>query len=54
MADLPKDSSLGVSIDIFLRLIHSKHMQTYMPFAEDQHALKDVERFWNRSVHELD
>ena len=52
MADFSKDSSLGISMDILKTNALKTH--TDPRTVRDRPTLKDVERFRNRSVRELD
>ena len=52
MADFPKDSSLGISMDIFK--INTLKAHTEPDTVRGRPTLKDVKRFRNRSVRELD
>ena len=52
MADFPKDSSLGVSMDILKTYTLETHTDPHT--VRGTPTLKDVERFRNRSVRELD
>ena len=51
-ADFPKDSSLGISMDILKTNTVKKHTDPHT--VRGRPALKDVERFRNRTVRELD
>ena len=52
MADFPKDSSLGVSMDILKTNTLKTHADPHT--VRSTPTPKDVERFRNRSVRELD
>ena len=52
MADFPKDSSLGISMDILKTNTLKTHTDAHT--VRGRQTLKDVERFRNRSVRERD